>query len=208
MGKSMKSSQVNYPLASKLRSGKKAAYAKVQRGVVLVVALIVLVAMGLAGIAMVRQLSGGLGVAGNLAFKQGATSSGDTGLESAAAWLTAFTMNPDTLLNDMPAQAYFSSWNTTFNPLTYDWLNASKQVSATLASGEKIRYVIHRLCSTPNTKHSYLDCVVAVKEGGTGGAVKDISGAKTELENVPYYRITARVEGARNTLSYVQLMIY
>jgi type IV pilus assembly protein PilX len=178
-----------------------------QRGVVLVVSLIVLVAMGLAGIAMVRQLSGGLGVAGNLAFKQSATSSGDTGLEAAQAWLTALTVTPESLSNDITSEGYFSSWNPAFNPFTYDW-SVSKQVSATLATGEKIRYVIHRLCSQPNSVHSRTQCVVATRDGDQGGTTIKFGATPNEPITVPFYRITARVEGARNTISYVQLMTF
>src|SRR4051794_33864237 len=48
-----------------------------QQGVVLLIALIVLVAMTLAGIGLVRSVDTGNMVAGNLAFKQGATLAGD-----------------------------------------------------------------------------------------------------------------------------------
>ena len=48
-----------------------------QQGVVLYVALIVMIAMMLAGVAMLRSVGTGVGVAGNLAFKQNATLAGD-----------------------------------------------------------------------------------------------------------------------------------
>jgi type IV pilus assembly protein PilX len=181
-----------------------------QQGVVLVISLIVLVAMGLAGIAMVRQLSGGLGVAGNLAFKQGATSSGDAGLERALVWLKSPTVTPEMLFNDIPAQAYFSSWNTTFNPLTYNWLatNASVLITDNLASGEKIRYVIHRLCRQANIKYTRTQCVVAVNDTDLGGSPLDTNRSAVERSVLPYYRVTARVEGPRNTVSYVQMMLF
>jgi type IV pilus assembly protein PilX len=194
-------------------SSRNAAFKQVsiraQRGVVLVISLIVLVAMGLAGIAMVRQLSGGLGVAGNLAFKQGATSSGDAGLERALVWLKGATVLPEQLNADIPAESYFSSWNTAFNPLTYDWkaTNASKLITDSLASGEKVRYVVHRLCSTPGP-YSRAQCVVSVKDGDTGGSTVGLSDDKRDPTVVPYYRITARVEGPRNTISYVQMMMF
>ena len=44
-----------------------------QSGVVLFIALIVLVAMSLAGVALVRSVDTNLLIAGNLAFKQGDT---------------------------------------------------------------------------------------------------------------------------------------
>src|SRR4051812_10143783 len=62
---------------------------KKQGGVVLFIALVVLVAMSLAGIAMVRSVDTGSLVAGNMAFKQGATLAGDAGTELAISWLTS-----------------------------------------------------------------------------------------------------------------------
>ena len=45
-----------------------------QRGVVLFVALIVLIVMTLAGLALLRQMGAGTSIAGNLAFKENASS--------------------------------------------------------------------------------------------------------------------------------------
>ena len=77
-----------------------------QAGVVLMMALIVLVAMTLAGIALVRSVDTSNIIAGNLAFKQAATNSGDTGVEAAAAWLAA---NSAALNNDASRPGYASS---------------------------------------------------------------------------------------------------
>ena len=51
-----------------------------QRGIVLFIALIVLVAMTLAGIAMFRQIGSGVIIAGNIAFRENATSVADLGV--------------------------------------------------------------------------------------------------------------------------------
>ena len=54
-----------------------------QQGVVLFIALIVLVAMSLAGVAMVRSVDTSLGIAGNLAFKQSTIQGSDLGRDHA-----------------------------------------------------------------------------------------------------------------------------
>lgn len=54
-----------------------------QRGVVLFFALISLLAIMLAAVALVRSVDTSTIIAGNLAFKQSATSSGDAGTETA-----------------------------------------------------------------------------------------------------------------------------
>jgi len=180
-----------------------------QQGVVLVISLIVLVAMGLAGIAMVRQLGAGLGVAGNLAFKQSATSVGDIGLEAGGRWIQTVA-SPAVLANDNAAQGYFSSWTPAFNPVTYDWTNANSVLvsNASYTSGERIRYVIHRLCRDANTSSADTPCVVYTDDSSQGGELFSAGVTDFGDKTTPFYRITARVQGARNTVSYVQQTIY
>jgi len=63
-----------------------------QRGVVLFVALIALVVMSLAAVALIRSVDTATIIAGNLAFRQSATTSSDRGFNDPAsgamAWLT------------------------------------------------------------------------------------------------------------------------
>jgi Tfp pilus assembly protein PilX len=184
-----------------------------QQGVVLVVALIVLVAMALAGIAMVRQISAGLGVAGNMAFKQGATAVGDYGLENALQTFITTKTDPSTIFLDADSpMKYFSSWDTSFNPFTYDWTasNASTTVTPDPPTGERIRFVIHRMCQQANVavEAGTQNCVTSVSSNDVGGALRlagdDYFGDKFQ----PYYRVTARVDGPRGTTSYVQMFFY
>ena len=120
-------------------------------------ALIVLVAMTLAGIALVRSVDTSNIIAGNLAFKQSATNSGDTGVEAAATWLAA---NSAALTND----ALGSGYSSTFRPAlaanqTWDnyWntvLAANNQVvtmPTDPATGNTVAYAIQRMCWNPNT---------------------------------------------------------
>ena len=57
-----------------------------QRGIVMWVAIAVLIVMSLTGLAMMRQMGGSLSIAGNVAFKESATSSADAGTEIARDW--------------------------------------------------------------------------------------------------------------------------
>ena len=54
---------------------------------VLLIALIVLVAMTLAGIGMMRSIDTGTLVAGNIGFRQAAVATRDSGVETRAPWL-------------------------------------------------------------------------------------------------------------------------
>lgn len=58
-----------------------------ERGVVLILALIVLVALTLAAVALTRSVGTSNVIADNLAFQQAATHSADRGVEAAVAWI-------------------------------------------------------------------------------------------------------------------------
>lgn len=60
-----------------------------QRGLVLLIAMIALVVLSLAAVALIRNVDNATVIAGNLAFKQSATSSGEAALIRANQWLAA-----------------------------------------------------------------------------------------------------------------------
>ena len=191
-----------------------------QHGVVLLIALIVLVAMTLTGIAMVRSIDTGLLIAGNLASRQGGATAGDMALESALGWLTA-PLNPANVgmvrdLNiDHPDDGYFATWQNNFDPAgvtvyPFDWSGAPSLPGD--AAHNSVRYVIHRMCSSTGPA-STAACAMTTSAAG-GGLAGSMSSspdyarqALTGAANV-YYRITARIDGPRNTVTYVQALIY
>ena len=74
----------------------KMAYLRIkqQRGVVLFLALIALVIMSLAAVALIRSVDTNTLIAGNLSFKQAATTSADAGTEAAIAMLIGMRDDP------------------------------------------------------------------------------------------------------------------
>jgi len=191
-----------------------------QRGAILYIALIVLVAMTLAGIALMRSVDTNVLIAGNLAFRQGATAAGDYGVEDARTWLTA---NAAILDKDQPPGAtfYWANWQQNLDLIgndpampDYDWASAgspAKDLGADLA-GNRVQYVIHRLCDVagaPNT----VQCVkstLSVSGTGNGGSnqIQPVGGGNINLATVVLYRVTVRVTGPRNTVSYVQAVLH
>ncbi len=204
---------------------------RAQEGVVLLIALIMLVAMTLVGISMVRSIGAGSSIAGNLAFKQNATSVADLGVKIARTWLVATgATNPTNLNADAIAAAgYFSCWyancaaKTEFNPVTYNWDNSRKLLSTDAGfinavtgrdmGGNEIRYVIHRLCDLTGDvlpeKNPGQKCANYTDYSGLGSKGGALYGqALSSLADQPYFRVTARVAGPRNTLSYIQVIMY
>ena len=177
-----------------------------QQGVVLFISLIMLVAMTLAGIALIRSVDTANLIAGNLAFRQGATLAADSGVEAARTWL--LTQNTATLQNDNAANGYYSFTNFPVSPQTweqYNWAGSSIALpGGPDAAGNQVRYVIHRLCvvTGPPT-----NCLTTTTTGGGGGSSMGAGVQNPTGTAVYYYRVTSRVIGPRNTASYVQTLI-
>ncbi|RZJ02308.1 MAG: hypothetical protein EOP39_22800 [Rubrivivax sp.] len=182
-----------------------------QRGIVMIIALVVLVAMSLAGLALLRSMSTGVAIAGNVAFKQNATSVGDLGLEAARLWLVTEGAKPGELLNvSNTDEGYHAAWSAGFDPLTYDWGTGIKDYTADDGTGNRVRYVIHRLCSVEGSLSvAGQQCVIPTGEveKGTGGGGASGPGVSAAIKR-PYFRVTARVDGPRDTVSYVQMVMF
>ncbi len=192
---------------------------RAQQGVILFIALIVLVAMSLAGIALMRSVDTNVLVAGNLAFRQSSTMYADVGVETARGWLSA---NAALLINNQPGGAlhYWANWQSGIDFIgatastadDYDWSQAASVAAPDPAFA--INYVIHRLCGNagdPATPAA--NCMKAAAGGGAGTASGGTKGVVAYgAQALPgtstiYYRVTVRVTGPRNTLSYVQAIL-
>ena len=175
-----------------------------QRGIVLFVAIIVLLAMTLAGLAMMRHMGVGTSIAGNVAFKENATSVADSGTEFARAWLTA---NQPFLNNDNFAAGYHSSWAPSVDPTTFNWAGGSVQLPAEV--GNVASVYIERLCATPNLSAIAPTQVCSDKPVGTGAnrGGGSYPSVLPPTPPQPYFRVTTRVDGPRNTRSYTQVLM-
>lgn len=194
-----------------------------QRGVVLLIALIALIAISLAGVALMRTVDTGLLISGNLAFKQTAVQAADIGTEAAIAWLD--TQNSTDLGADLPGNGFYADWhegcdlqgdwwNDPAPPLPCNMLPAAVS-AADLPAGFKANYVINRMCDgagmpNPNDPSSLPNCLGFSSKSSTDGSTK----AGSSYGDTPIkgnakatYRITTRVEGPRNTVSFIQTVV-
>lgn len=182
-----------------------------QRGVVLFIALIALVVMTLAGIALVRSVDTGNVIAGNFAFKQGTVQAGDIGVE--LAYTALQNIVGTTLDTNIPGQ-YFATMQATDGagiPTSIAWASVTCRdatgaiVSCTDQSLYRVQYVIDRLCTgalpiTDKQKQCYHDAP-------TGGGSKKADAVSFSGATTIYYRVTVRVLGPRETVSFVQAVI-
>jgi hypothetical protein len=172
-----------------------------QRGISLIISLIVLVALTLAGIALMRSVDTGNVIAGNFAFRQTALQATDAGVEAAFAQLPSIIA---TSLESPIANQYYplmQPLDANGIPSTVDW----SSVPATDISGYTVRYVIERMCTgvLPITDIQ-ANCVV--DQGQNNGSKKQGSAVFSSATSVNY-RVTVRVEGPRSTLSMAQAIL-
>lgn len=204
-------------------------------GVALILALIVLAAMTLGAVTLTRSVFTTHQIAGNLAFQQAATHSADAGVEAAIAWLEknslpstssttacASSLDSTVLACDQSASGYLASRQDP-SP-SQSWADfwratlASKAIPlSTDAAGNKVAYVIQRLCNgAGDASTNDLDCTQSPNANtGTcaGGSSCDSqrlnlkSSGNGQNGSQVYYRVTVQVSGPRGTQSLVQVVV-
>ncbi len=216
------------------------AFPQRQRGVVLILTLIVLVAMTLAAIALVRSVDTGNVVAGNMAFKQGTAQAGDAGTEAAIAFLLSGGVGGISIAgstasyNDHPIapnDGYYATGQdldmtgNSHDPTRglVDWdsngcngvASAGCQTPApaiTTSGGYTVSYIINRLCSQAGDVTAMgNNCVTFLAQGAQSpvrGELKIGKDRRFSLVPIEYYRITSRVSGPRNTVSYIETVVH
>jgi hypothetical protein len=144
--------------------------------------------------------------------------SADTGIETAAAWLEGAT---DAMLeSDVPDSGYVASGSLSINSpgaaIHYSWdaywanniVGTRQVVTAPQAdqAGNTVSYIIDRLCNTAGTKNK-IDCVISPTSTVGAGNSAGVGSSQFNAPVSVYYRITVRVAGPRNTVSYVQSVV-
>jgi hypothetical protein len=161
-------------------------------------------------------------IAGNMAFQQAATQAADTGVEAAVAWLEA-NKSGGGLDNNLPSLGYTSSTvNMTVSQVGGAFWSALSpsgvcrlgSSSACVASdyydpnkgGNAVSYMIQRLCDGAGSMSSAVCAVPQVVPDGAGEN-QGPETPPTPTVTAVMYRITVRVDGPRNTTSYVQALV-
>jgi type IV pilus assembly protein PilX len=193
-----------------------------QRGVVLIMALIVLTVMTVAAIGLVRSVDSGNLVAGNLAFRADTRAQADIGLTAAIdAAKVVFAAGSSASEADASTSGYYAT------PLTADGrglpeilVNATRpsipgQAVGTSGVGEVavplttqgggivIRYVLERVCSV-NGAASGLKCKTFTPPALSA---RSLGVREVTPDESAFVRASVRVDGPNNTISYIQAMV-
>jgi Tfp pilus assembly protein PilX len=197
------------------------AYPHDQRGLVLFIALLVMVGLAIAGVALMRSTDTATTVTGNLVLKQAASSAVDRGIERAvnALWEAAPALDRT---QHVPAQNFYACIRgaaggcmaaNSVVPKIPDLLsNANGCSGPGIASGlvanddagNRSCYVIERMCLNPGAAVPS-NCNLATGAFGADPGTEHYVGLIRPGD--AFYRVTVRVEGPRNTVTYAQAML-
>ena len=198
-----------------------------QRGVVLFIALIVMVVMSLAALGLIRSVDTTTAVLGNLALRQAAILPANYAVEDAAAGLFADASNtgvprilPAQLDADLPLQNYFAEhsqapgWDDQYGvPLPLQTQLAAQGLVRSFndAAANRITYITERMCNptAPNIPAGNAAaeswCDMGQPKQAPGTTVNQ--GNPLILPQQVFYRVTVRVDGPQNTVSFLQGML-
>jgi type IV pilus assembly protein PilX len=199
---------------SSSRLSMRAPLRAAQKGVVLLIALIVLVVMTMAGLSLLRSVDVATLITGNMAFQQAAIQYGDVGTETAVGWLE--TNAGTNLHNNVAGSGYAASRQDPVAGQTWDafWtavLSAQKYQVPPLAgdtTGNVVEYAIQRLCATAGDPTAVgTNCSVPQTTSSSSASSKGAGVVALQYNGQIYYRITSRITGPRNTISYVQVIV-
>ncbi|MEO8132866.1 MAG: hypothetical protein ABI831_02660 [Betaproteobacteria bacterium] len=180
-----------------------------ERGVVLVISLIILVALSLAGLALVRSTDTGNVIAGNMAFRAAAVQAVDTGVEDAFNSVTGaggYATAPETAV----ANKYYTQILDTTGPdgvpdglPDVTW---SSIAGTTLAEGNVVRWVAERMCNGSTATADLIIANCSTVPGRPNSSQKP-GLQPTNTNFTTAYRVTVRVEGPRNTVAMAQAVL-
>lgn len=192
-----------------------------ERGIVVFIALIAMVVLSLAAVGLIRSIDTNSSVAGNLAFRQAANALINNAVEKAADDLIFAQTIADTTNNDLGHNYYATiqageqangipavlQGTSGSPPPTYP--GAFQKIADTAsaaASQNTARWVIERLCSvTGDPLVNIGKCDVLVPKVSPGKTTMKGGGPPTPPQ--PMFRVTVRVDGPANTVSYAQAML-
>ncbi len=182
-----------------------------ESGIVLILVLIGIVAMALAGVALVRATQTTNMIAGNFAFKQSALAATDAGVELAYSQLVTVLATPETNYPSgclAGACVYYPARQATdVNGIPTVVGNWSTVPATTINASYSVQYVIDRLCTGASPlADPQLNCY-AGKSTGEGGSKNVNSSSPSVSKQVINYRVSVRVSGPRNTTSFVQAIV-
>ncbi|WP_290870793.1 pilus assembly protein PilX [Aquabacterium sp.] len=207
-----------------------------QAGLSLIFALLALVALSLAGVALVRSVGTGTLVLGNLGFKQSTTASAETATQTAITALQALASTEA----DTPASGYYASvdnnlldatgqqittgsnapnrlliaWEANCTHVTTNRAHCDYQpvtVASDASTGTTTQYAIFRMCRSNGAVNTQTCAMPTTTSGSSStkrGKLDYADYARFGNAASPYFRVIVRVVGERNTVSFTETIVH
>jgi type IV pilus assembly protein PilX len=193
-----------------------------ERGIVVLIALIVMVALSLAAVGLMRSVDTTSMIAGNIAFRQSAQSISSSAVERALYDMIQPSGTIDVTTSDS-TKNYYAVWQNSDDPFGVPAVLRGNPPDAYPASFQKLNdqvgntayYVIERMCLPPALSPPGIDmngqkpdpryCEMLPPKQSSGTTANKPIGIR--LPAIPYYRVTFRVDGPNNAVSFGQAMI-
>lgn len=186
-----------------------------QRGIALPVMLIMMLVMLVTSIYLLRSSNSTTLSASNLAYDATLSRAVDLGLHTGFQWLRKSAVADRTILNASDAsKGYLATLDSDLTPRDAGFWNGSAEI--TDDDGNKIRYVIHRLCEkTGGFNEDDNVCIMTAANSvklGSGQAIgESMASDAAQYASSPqlHYVITARLDGARggNVINQMVVLI-
>ena len=185
----------------------------IQRGIALPVMLIMLLVLLVSSIYLLRSSNSTTLTAANLAYDAQLARAADYGLHTGFQWLSQTAAANKALLDGhLAAQGYRATMNTRLSVRASEFWDGSREVDD--GNGNKIRYVIHRMCSmlAPNNAPGQACMRTTANTAELGNTVRIGDSLKTDsvlYNGVPqiHYVITARIDGPRGGNVITQMVV-
>lgn len=175
-----------------------------ERGVTMLVVLVLLSVMLLGGLALARLTEVGTLASGNAAYHEAALQASEVGINDAFAAVKALTTE------DTSNGSWY--WSTTQTqdssgmPSTVNWANApTRTVGSTGYRQISVSYVVERLCTTTPVTDSLNQCLVRQSPSKTPDRTAGVE--KPDPPNSRQFRVTVRVSDTRGTQTFVQALL-
>lgn len=169
-----------------------------QRGITILVVLVLLAVMLLGGLAMARMTETRTLASGNTAFREASLQASEVGLNEAYAALQAagFSENADV------GNWYWATPQAAdaAGIPTIDWSLAPELT----VGNYRVRYVVERLCTAASVTNTLRECLVRQVPQTESSKVGQ---EQVDPPNARQFRVTVRVFGPKDTQTWIQSLV-
>jgi len=184
-----------------------------QQGIALPVMLIMLLVMLVSSIYLLRSSNSTTLTATNLAQDSALARAADLGLHTGFRWLSETAQTGKAQLSrHVPEQGYRANLDTTLTVRSSEFWDGSRELVD--AAGNRIRYVIHRMCSFDGAYSEGNNACMqtAANTSQLGNTVRlgdSLASDSPVYAGVPqlHYVITARIDGPRGGNVVTQMVV-